>query len=262
MRRRARPIKPFTPIPRGRLWARLIPGLCLLWVAVIAQASDLEGRVTPCTACHGDQGRAGRDVYYPRIAGKPAGYLLNQLRHFRDGQRRYASMTALVDSLPEPYLREIAEHFAALNPPYAAPTAPTLPPNQIDLGRRLVLEGDAARALPACVQCHGQNLMGLQPAIPGLLGLTRGYVVAQIGAWQAGSRRAQDPDCMAGIAQKLQPQELSAIAQWLAAQPVSANAKPTIEPMRKLPLKCGGIPQSSATEALGQAPQTEPGRLR
>ena len=262
MRRREGPIKPFPPIPRERLRGRLLAGLCLLWLAVIAQASDLEGRVAPCTICHGDQGRAGRDVYYPRIAGKPAGYLLNQLRHFRDGQRHYAWMTALVDPLPDPYLREIAEHFAALNPPYAAPTPPTLAPDQLELGRRLVLEGDPARALPACVQCHGQNLMGLQPAIPGLLGLPRGYVVAQIGAWQAGSRRAQDPDCMAAIAQKLQPRELAAIAQWLAAQPVPVNTKPTIEPTRRLPLQCGGIPQSSGMETVGQARQPEPARRR
>ena len=27
-----------------------------------------------CTTCHGKEGRAGPDGYYPRIAGKPAGY--------------------------------------------------------------------------------------------------------------------------------------------------------------------------------------------
>ena len=28
-----------------------------------------------CTGCHGAEGRAASDGYYPRIAGKPAGYL-------------------------------------------------------------------------------------------------------------------------------------------------------------------------------------------
>jgi len=83
----------------------------------------------------------------------------------------------------------------------------------------------------------------LQPAIPGLLGLPRGYVVAQIGAWQAGSRRAAAPDCMARIAQKLRPQELAAIAEWLAAQPVPLQAKPVDDWSAKLPLRCGGVPQ-------------------
>ena len=37
-------------------------------------------RVLACTGCHGPEGRAAADGYYPRIAGKPAGYLFNQLR--------------------------------------------------------------------------------------------------------------------------------------------------------------------------------------
>ena len=207
------------------------------------QAADITARVAPCTVCHGDQGRAGHDAYYPRIAGKPAGYLLNQLHNFRDGRRHFAWMTALLDPLPEAYLAEIAEHFASLSPPYATPTAPKLLPGELEQGRKLVLNGDPSRSLPACAQCHQASLLGLQPAIPGLLGLPRGYVVAQIGAWQAGSRRAAAPDCMARIAQKLRPQELAAIAEWLAAQPVPLQAKPVDDWSAKLPLRCGGVPQ-------------------
>jgi cytochrome c553 len=40
-------------------------------------------RMAACTACHGKEGRATADGYYPRIAGKPEGYLLNQLQSFR-----------------------------------------------------------------------------------------------------------------------------------------------------------------------------------
>ena len=53
-------------------------------------------RTLACTACHGKQGRAGPDGYYPRLAGKPAGYLYNQLLNFRDGRRRNAAMRYLV----------------------------------------------------------------------------------------------------------------------------------------------------------------------
>ena len=47
-------------------------------------------RVRACTVCHGKEGRATSDGYYPRIAGKPAGYLFNQLVNFREGRRRNA----------------------------------------------------------------------------------------------------------------------------------------------------------------------------
>jgi cytochrome c553 len=39
--------------------------------------------VAACTLCHGKEGVAGTDGYYPRIAGKPAGYLYQQLLNFR-----------------------------------------------------------------------------------------------------------------------------------------------------------------------------------
>ena len=50
---------------------------------------NMAERTRACTACHGEQGRAGPDGYYPRLAGKPAGYLHNQLRNFSQGRRHY-----------------------------------------------------------------------------------------------------------------------------------------------------------------------------
>ena len=82
-------------------------------------------RVQACTGCHGAQGRAASDGYYPRIAGKPAKYLFNQLVSFRDGRRDYALMTNLLAPLTDAYLREIADHFASLEIPYPPPQPAT-----------------------------------------------------------------------------------------------------------------------------------------
>src|SRR5205085_8948132 len=125
-------------------------------------------RVRACTACHGEQGRATSDGYYPRIAGKPAGYLYNQLVHFRDGRRRNPMMTYLVSNLPDAYLREIAEHFSQLHPPYPAPAAAAIAPSVFERGRDLATRGDPARNIPACRACHGEALTGVAPAVPGL----------------------------------------------------------------------------------------------
>ena len=62
-------------------------------------------RVLACTGCHGKEGRAAPDGYYPRIAGKPAGYLFNQLRNFRDGRRHYELMNGLLALLDDAYLQ-------------------------------------------------------------------------------------------------------------------------------------------------------------
>lgn len=196
-------------------------------------------RMLACTACHGAQGRAAPDGYYPRLAGKPAGYLYNQLLHFRDGRRVYPLMTHLIAPLNETYLMEIAEHFAAMEVPYPAPVRVNATPEQLQRGEQLALRGDAARNLPACVACHGNALTGVKPATPGLLGLPRDYLNAQLGAWRAGLRKAHAPDCMADIAQRLGPTDISAVSAWLATKPVPADAHAVAHSSAPLPLQCG-----------------------
>jgi cytochrome c553 len=201
-------------------------------------------RVDACTTCHGADGRAGPDGYYPRLAGKPAGYLANQLLNFRDGRRSYAPMVYLLDHLSDAYLHEMAGYFAALDVPYPAPARATEPPAVLARGQQLVMRGDAAKGLPACVRCHGQALTGVAPAIPGLLGLPRHYLAGQIGAWHNGRRRAQAPDCMADIARRLSPDDVGAVASWLSSQPWPAGGKPVASLPQPLPMPCGGVPRS------------------
>ncbi|MBC7955818.1 MAG: c-type cytochrome [Cytophagales bacterium] len=198
-------------------------------------------RVQACTGCHGSQGRAASDGYYPRIAGKPAAYLYHQLLNFRDGRRQYAPMARLIEPLSDAYLQEIAAHFAALELPYAAAQPATAPAETLRRGEALALRGDAAMRIPACVQCHGPALSGLAPAIPGLLGLPRDYLNAQLGAWKTGNRNAQAPDCMAQIAQALTTDDVAALSQWLAAQPLPAQPKAVSALAAPLPLPCGGV---------------------
>ena len=80
---------------------------------------SMEARVQGCVTCHGTEGQGTKNGYFPRIAGKPAGYLYNQLVAFRDGTRRYAPMNYLVAYLPDAYLKEMAQHFARLRPAFA-----------------------------------------------------------------------------------------------------------------------------------------------
>ena len=233
-----------SPGGRGRCFAAL-----LVFAAVLdgtpAQAAPAEfedsiaQRVLACTGCHGPQGRAAPDGYYPRIAGKPATYLYNQLLNFRDGRRRYALMNGLLATLSDGYLREIAEHFASLEVAYPPPQPPQTTADRVERGRRLVHEGDAARHVPACVACHGAAMTGVAPSIPGLLGLPRDYLNAQLGAWRGDARHAQSPDCMAQVAKALSSEDIGAVSAWLAAQPAQGSAATSLP--GPLPLACGGV---------------------
>ena len=196
-------------------------------------------RTLACTSCHGKEGRAGPDGYYPRIAGKPAGYLYNQLLNFRDGRRHYGLMARLLDPLSEPYLLEIAQYFAGLDVPYTQPGVPTANASQLAQGRKLALEGDQQRRLPACAACHGDALTGVQPNTPGLVGLPRDYLASQLGAWRGGQRRAHAPDCMADIAKRMTADDVSAVTAWLASQVPAAGSKPAASLARPPEIACG-----------------------
>ena len=228
--------------------AMALPGTALAAPATISASHDsLEQRIKACTACHAQQER--HDAFFPRIAGKPAGYLYHQLLNFREGRRQYPMMNYMVEHLPDDYLREIAEYFAAQHPdaPPAQPSSAGT--TALARGKQLVLHGDGVKKIPACIACHGQQLAGVAPAIPGLLGLPRDYINAQLGAWKNGVRRAHSPDCMAQVAQRLSDADVGAVSAWLGTQVASADARPASSITVPLPLHCGGVPGSSAQVA-------------
>lgn len=224
-------------------WPQAAPATDLpapLIAAPLPPAASMASRVLACTACHGPQGQATPGGYFPRIAGKPAGYLYRQLQNFQQGRRRYPAMNRLVQGLPDDYLREMAAHFAALELPYAPPAASDVPPAVLAQGERLALQGDARRGLPACAACHGARLLGAGDDIPGLLGLSRDYLNSQLGAWRAGQRQAAAPDCMEHVARSLTPEEVVAVTAWLSTRTAGSGAHREAAPPR-LPLRCGAV---------------------
>jgi cytochrome c553 len=201
----------------------------------------MEARVAACIGCHGERGRGVENVYFPRLAGKPAGYLYNQLVAFRDGRRKYVPMNYLLAYLPDAYLQKMAQHFAAQNPPPLVQPAVQRSQQLLRDGQRIATQGVPAKKIPPCMACHGQELNGREPGIPGLLGLRADYVSAQLGAWRYGVRTALAPDCMQFVASSLTEAEVGAVSAWLASLPVS-GARPSAPAPGRLPLACGSQP--------------------
>ena len=213
-------------------------------------------RVLACISCHGPQGRAAPDGYYPRLAGKPAGYLYNQLINFRDGKRKYGLMTQLLAPLSDAYLMEMAQYFSCLHVPYPAPPVSAQSTAQRERGKQLVLTGEPARGLPACVQCHGAAMTGVAPNVPGLLGLPRDYLNAQLGAWKISQRRAQAPDCMHTVVALLSVDDINAASGYLAALALPVNTKPASSPpaLQKgaVDIACGSAPPSPSLQKVAK----------
>ncbi|MEW6342298.1 MAG: c-type cytochrome [Pseudomonadota bacterium] len=236
---------------RRTIGSSLLLVICAAWACATLAATDaaapmplaMDERVRACTSCHGAQGQGRDNDYFPRIAGKPADYLFNQLIAFRDGGRTYPPMGYLIAFLPDDYLHKISQYFADQQPPYPNSDTGNVPPAVLAYGERLVTHGDPARKLPACAACHGARLTGAQPGIPGLLGLHASYIAGQMGTWRSGTRHAVAPDCMHAIAVKLTDKDITAVSSWLARQPRPDDPRPAASSAGPLPLACGSQPQ-------------------
>ena len=90
-----------------------------------------------------------------------------------------------------------------------------------------------------------RQLTGTLPEC-GLLGMPSDYLIAQLGGWRTGQRRAHAPDCMAEVVQRLSDRDVHAVVSWLATQPVPADARPAAHKPSLAPdapdLKCGSAP--------------------
>ena len=261
----------------GHGWAcvSLLLVLVLGWPLVLwaKEAKDLTTHTTldqnlikACTLCHGSEGRSTPYGYFPRLAGKPETYLYNQLLSFQAGRRHYAQMSNLLEHVNAPYLQKLAHYFATQDLPYPPP--PKYPDQKatLELGRQLVLEGQPARQLAPCTQCHGQSLTGgVSASIPGLLGLPRDYVMGQLGAWRNNNRLALAPDCMAQVAKALTLEELSAVSAWLSSQPwpkegpAAAKVLKTRAHSDSIAKRCGSAREASSQNAMGDESRVSKG---
>ncbi len=227
-----------------RAWTPLLLAFALIGTAAAAETGaapdTIAARALGCSTCHGAQGDGTAESSFPRIAGKPAGYLTHQLLNFRDGRRSYPPMNYLLAYLHDDYLQELAAYFAA-QPVLPQKAAGSAARGSAE-GGELVGRGDPAHGIPACTQCHGTRLTGLEPGIPGLLGLDSRYIAAQLVSWRVGTRHANVPDCMSLIASRLSEAQIREVSVWLAAQAPAEPAAAAAAGSWKTPIACGSEP--------------------
>lgn len=102
----------------GKCSVKPVMALSLLLLAAPAGADPAAAPVERCVACHGADG-IGLDPRWPNLAGQKRGYLVKQLRAFRDGTRTDAMMLPVVLELDDADINALAAFYAALpaNPP-------------------------------------------------------------------------------------------------------------------------------------------------
>ena len=176
-------------------------------------AANGKGAAIACAGCHGANGVPAAGAPFPRLAGLPVEYVAKQLFDYRDDSRANAIMVPISKALTDADIASLASHYASLQVPAEAPAAAA--PQR---GRQLARYGDNALAIPACVDCHGGNISGGGPLLPGLA-QPAAYTTAQLTAFRTGERKNDGDGIMQALAKRLSDADVKALGEYYGAMP-------------------------------------------
>jgi len=105
--------------------------LTLLFLGAPSLAQDLQnGRDVygPCAACHGASGEGGKGGEYPRLAGQPASYLIDQLKLFQGRKRKNLPMFPYTEprELSQADMKDVAAYLTVIELPRKCETTPVV----------------------------------------------------------------------------------------------------------------------------------------
>lgn len=169
--------------------------LILLGVAHYGAAESIKALSMQCAACHGAQGVANAKQW-PNLAGQKAGYLESQIKAFRDGSRKEATMLPFVKNLNDEQITQLAQYFSKQTP-------------KTNTTQKEHLAGKSVRAY--CISCHGKQGYTVNQQWPNLAGQNSLYLIKQLKDYQTGAR--QNP-VMEVIANELNSQQIKDVARY------------------------------------------------
>lgn len=183
----------------------LLLGYCTTWTYAATNNSKLNN----CSSCHGLAG-AGIITSYPKLAGQNVNYFINQMLAFKNGQRENKLMQSIAKMLSEDEIRKLADFYArqAVNSGMAKRSS-------VERGQLLYRAGNKARAIPACMMCHGPSGEGNELAgIPALAGQYAAYTQVQLFAYQTNTR-TDVRHIMSDIAFRLSDEDITTLASYI-----------------------------------------------
>ena len=160
-----------------------------------------------CVACHGVDGNSANPEW-PSIAGQHAGYLTQQLKAFRDGERQNPLMSPIAMGLSDQDILDLAAYYEAQRP-----AAREADPELVEAGRRIYKGGVAERGVTACIACHGPSGQGNPLAnYPVIAGQHAAYTRLSLRNYASGERANQ---IMQDIASRMSDEDIRAVSEYV-----------------------------------------------
>lgn len=185
----------------------LIPNLLLAQ----GDAAAGETKAALCGSCHGADGNSPIAMN-PKLAGQSAKYIVKQLQDFKLGEREGATMAAMVLSLSDQDMEDIAAWYASQQV-----TLQGADPEKVELGQKLYRAGNAKINVAACSACHSPTGQGNAPAgFPSLSGQHAEYTLQQLKDFRSGARQNDSGAMMRTVVERLTDKELEALASYVS----------------------------------------------
>jgi cytochrome c553 len=185
-------------------------------------AASAAAATPPCEACHGAHGEGMAAAHVPRIAGQSADYLQKQLDDYADGTRNNPIMRNFAKALSEQQRAKFAARYAAMSAPYIA-QAKSLNAVHLARGHQLAFQGDEAKRVQACNNCHGPDGVGVPHAAPYLAGQSAEFLASALKAFQDGTRKNDAGELMRSVAGRLDDADIAAVAGYFASVDLSTH---------------------------------------
>jgi len=96
---------------------------CAAGAQAAGTAAAGKAKAAVCAACHGLDGRSLMPEA-PHLAGQVEGYLVQQLRAFKTGERHNEQMAIIVRTLSSQDMDDLAAYYASLSPSGSAGARP------------------------------------------------------------------------------------------------------------------------------------------
>ncbi len=152
-----------------------------------------------CASCHGING-ISNDKNTPNLAGQKKGYLEQEIKAFRDGNRDNPQMLPYVSKLNDDDIAQLAHYFSTRK-------------NDTKGDDNYNKQGENVRA--RCVSCHGMKGITVTTLWPNLAGQQSQYLQKQLLNFKSGKRKSP---IMSVIAQELTDKEIAAVAEYYSQQ--------------------------------------------
>lgn len=179
-------------------------------VFIDGDAAAGKTKAATCAGCHGVDGNSPAPAN-PKLAGQNASYIVEQLKHFKSGDRQNATMASMVNALSDQDMADIAVYYSEQKVKVGAASE-----DLVARGEKIYRGGIPEAGVPACTGCHGPQGEGNPGNVyPSLSGQHAAYTEMQLLDYRKEQRNNPRAELMLGVTRFMTDKDIKAVSSYI-----------------------------------------------